>query len=940
VSGMSGRGWLKGVVLGFAVPVIALSVAAVVHAASVASGQTIVSLTFDDGRASQVDAAAALNARGLDGTFYVNSSDIGASASLTLAELHSIAAAGHEIGGHSTYHYDIPEQDSLDEQRRQICGDRNWLLAQGFSPVSYAYPYSHWSTATEAIVAECGYTSGRQGWMLDPLPCQSSPCAETIPPADPFAIRTPETVSTDTTLVDLKAMVTSAEQTGGGWVPIMFHDVCSNCGYYAVTPSILAAFLDWLKARESQGTVVETVSDVMGNPAVAGPGPYPSPPTPDPANLLQNPGLETAGPGWILPYQVPVRCWQEWGDWSATATWTRTSDAHSGSSAMNISLAANDSYGYHAMVPTLDLGACAPSVTAGQAPTFTGWYKSDTPVDVFQLVRGAEKRWRVLAGTVTLSPSSSWRTFSVTLPPMPGDATGVAPGFAFTHAGSFTVDDLKLTSSAQSTSTLSVTPAGMGSGTVTSSPSGITCGSTCTSSFAQGTTVTLTATPNAGSTFSGWAGACSGTGPCVLAMNTDRAVTATFAGSVPVAPSGLSAVAGSASSVVLGWVDNATNESGYTVERSLTSGFVSVTSVALAANATSYTDTGLSASTTYFYRVRASNATGPSGYSNVASATTLAAGSVPVAPSGLSAVAGSASSVVLGWVDNATNESGYTVERSLTSGFVSVTSVALAANATSYTDTGLSASTTYFYRVRASNATGPSGYSNVASATTQAAGASGYAATVLADGPSSYWRLGETSGTAVVDQKAANSGFYFNGVVLGAASLLGQDAANAACTFDGVNDFANIYNSASLSPTAAVTLEAWIKPASLPAVGASRSIVSKVGAYSLQLSGPLLEFSIVQSGVVRAVQAASGAIQVGGTYHLVGTYDGTTQRLYINGVQVASVARSGAISSSGNSLTIGSFGGSNYFQGTIDEVAVYSSALTATRITNHYTAGA
>ncbi|MDP4028816.1 MAG: choice-of-anchor D domain-containing protein [Gallionella sp.] len=69
-------------------------------------------------------------------------------------------------------------------------------------------------------------------------------------------------------------------------------------------------------------------------------------------------------------------------------------------------------------------------------------------------------------------------------------------------------------------------------GTVVSNPSGVNCGSTCSATYASGTSVTLTATPVAGSTFSGWGGACTGTGSCVVNMNATQSVTATFALSV------------------------------------------------------------------------------------------------------------------------------------------------------------------------------------------------------------------------------------------------------------------------------------------------------------------------------------------------------------------------------------------------------------------------
>ena len=67
-----------------------------------------------------------------------------------------------------------------------------------------------------------------------------------------------------------------------------------------------------------------------------------------------------------------------------------------------------------------------------------------------------------------------------------------------------------------------------GSGSVTSNPVGINCGSDCSETYTQGASVTLTATPQSGATFSGWSGACTGTGTCTLAMSATRTVTATF----------------------------------------------------------------------------------------------------------------------------------------------------------------------------------------------------------------------------------------------------------------------------------------------------------------------------------------------------------------------------------------------------------------------------
>jgi probable HAF family extracellular repeat protein len=81
------------------------------------------------------------------------------------------------------------------------------------------------------------------------------------------------------------------------------------------------------------------------------------------------------------------------------------------------------------------------------------------------------------------------------------------------------------------TPSLTVADSGTGSGTVTSTPSGISCGTTCSASYSSGTSVTLTATPNSGSTFTGWSGACSSksaSATCVITVNGPEAVAAHY----------------------------------------------------------------------------------------------------------------------------------------------------------------------------------------------------------------------------------------------------------------------------------------------------------------------------------------------------------------------------------------------------------------------------
>jgi hypothetical protein len=124
------------------------------------------------------------------------------------------------------------------------------------------------------------------------------------------------------------------------------------------------------------------------------------------------------------------------------------------------------------------------------------------------------------------------------------------------------------------------------------------------------------------------------------------------------APSGLTATAASSSRITLSWVDNTSNETGFKVERATDSGFTANLTLVTttAANATNYTDTGLSANTTYYYRVRATNPAGDSGNSASASATTL----LPVVSDSLSVwlradrgVLTNATGYVTNWQDQA-----------------------------------------------------------------------------------------------------------------------------------------------------------------------------------------------------------------------------------------------------------------------------------------------
>ncbi|MGH9263979.1 MAG: LamG-like jellyroll fold domain-containing protein [Acidimicrobiales bacterium] len=217
---------------------------------------------------------------------------------------------------------------------------------------------------------------------------------------------------------------------------------------------------------------------------------------------------------------------------------------------------------------------------------------------------------------------------------------------------------------------------------------------------------------------------------------------------------------------------------------------------------------------------------------------------------------------------------------------------------------------------------------------------SGYAAAVAGDGPVSHWRLGEASGTTAADSVGTNPGSYRNGVALGGASLVSGDTANKAASFDGNDDSVAVQSSSGLSPSSTVTVEAWIQPSAIPSPGNFASVATKAESYALQFNGPQLEFTTMVNGARRRVQAPAGAVTAGGTYHVVGTYDGSAQRLYVNGSQVASASYPGPMGVNTNRVVLGSWDtASEFFAGAIDEVAVYAKALTAAQVANHFSVG-
>lgn len=156
---------------------------------------------------------------------------------------------------------------------------------------------------------------------------------------------------------------------------------------------------------------------------------------------------------------------------------------------------------------------------------------------------------------------------------------------------------------------------------------------------------------------------------------------------------------------------------------------------------------------------------------------------------------------------------------------------------------------------------------------------------------------------------------------------------NQAYDFDGSTNYLQITDDASLNPTAEITLEAWVNP---DTTSGTHPIIAKNGQYILQINADVVEFTVVIAASNETLTTVD-TIPVDEWSHIVAVYDGANQYIYINGVESISVAQTGAIDTSASQLRIGHQAStSNYFDGTIDEAAVYGDAFPQERIEEHY----
>lgn len=372
--------------------------------------------------------------------------------------------------------------------------------------------------------------------------------------------------------------------------------------------------------------------------------------------------------------------------------------------------------------------------------------------------------------------------------------------------------------------------------------------------------------------------------------------------------------ASAANQLTLGWQNNDSTVDGFKIERS--SNALNFTQIAqVPSTQMSYVDTGLTSGATYSYRLRAYNSAGDSDYSNVASGT-IPSSAPGTAPGNLQATTVSIGQVNMSW-GSVAGATGYTIERaSYNAGPWSQIANVVGSGVTTYQDKGgVWDNQTYFYRIRAYNGTGSSGYSAVISATTPA---DPYLL--------GHWNLDESSGTIASDLSVNHN--------LGAVSNVTRTTgiSGRALDFNGVDAQVLLPDTAALNPTNAITVALWIAPNSW--AGVPRLLQKGPGPdqYRLFARDGNLRFSLA------GVNLDTPAPEPGFWYHVAGTFDGSVMKLFIDGQLVAQRTASvsmdtdtGPLCIGGKSLAGGAF---QFFDGAIDDVRIYGRALTAGEIQN------
>jgi len=248
-------------------------------------------------------------------------------------------------------------------------------------------------------------------------------------------------------------------------------------------------------------------------------------------------------------------------------------------------------------------------------------------------------------------------------------------------------------------------------------------------------------------------------------------------------------------------------------------------------------------------------------------------------------------------------------------------------NVTNATISGLLAGSTYFFAVTAFNSSLESDYSTEISYTVPNGTSTNPPPVTNVAGLVAAYAFDEGTGTTVADASGKGNVGSISG-----ATWVNTGHFGKALSFNGTSSAIVINDAASLDLTTGMTLEAWVYPTSLS--DWHEILYKGDDAYYLEASTPVYGPSVgIGNSFTNGVLSGPSPLTANTWAHLAATYDGTTLRLYVNGVQVTSHVWPGPIPSSSYPMTIGAdtLHGS-YFAGLIDEVRVYNRALSAAEI--------
>ncbi len=264
-----------------------------------------------------------------------------------------------------------------------------------------------------------------------------------------------------------------------------------------------------------------------------------------------------------------------------------------------------------------------------------------------------------------------------------------------------------------------------------------------------------------------------------------------------------------------------------------------------------------------------------------------------------------------------------------------------------YTRSGLVLADATDYTVRVT-LNGQTATSPPASISVFAATASAYANLALEDNPIAYWRLGEANGaTVAADSTSYHNGSYLNyaGYELGMAGAPINEA-DTASSFTGLN-YIELPYSAALARTNSITLEAWVNPSGTTGrqsiMGSRSRFISR--GYELCANGATWQFRTGASSETSGENwddLNGGTVTPGEWAHVIGTYDGATKRLYVNGAlvgtQTVPVMTTTVPWRLGADQTFLSTAG-DFLTGTLDELAIYWRSMTPDQVRDHYNMG-